>query len=37
MPALKMEEEATSQGVWWPLEAGKGKGADSLLELQEIT
>ena len=35
MLALKMEEGITSQGMWWSPEAGKGKGADSFLELPE--
>jgi len=35
MLALKMEEGITSQGMWWPPEAGKGKEMDSLLELLE--
>ena len=29
---LKMEEEAMSQGTWAPLDAGKGKKMNSLLE-----
>ena len=35
MLALKMKEGITSQGMWWPPEAGKGKDMDSLLELLE--
>lgn len=35
--ALRMEEGATSQGRWPPLDAGKGKEADSPPEPPEGT